>query len=86
MKLSKEEYLRVQSMIVLARKLLEEVPLAAFLEDLEHAESTTPFFDPTLWIEGHHELAKVKKLAQAARALQGCELPLYATKPPVAAE
>lgn len=77
MKLSKEEYLNTQHRLVIARALLDELPLGDFLADIERADAVGPFLDPTLYREGMGELDKVRRLATAALQFQRCELPKY---------
>ncbi len=41
-----------------------DMDLIGYLNAIEHADTIGPIIDPTLWIKGHEQMYKMKKLAE----------------------
>jgi hypothetical protein len=65
-----EEYMQLQTLVVLLCRSINEMPLDKFLARIEKAMSVGPILDPTLYIAGSKHLARLERLAKALRAAQ----------------
>jgi hypothetical protein len=64
------EYLQTQRQLVLLAQIVDSLDLDGFLQRIGVAESVGPILNPTLYTEGAENLARVKGLARACKALQ----------------
>lgn len=69
-KLTEDEYTMVQSQLFTLGRLVRDMPLSAFLEQLSKAEAIAPFVDPTMYRAGIGKLELVKRMAVALRTFQ----------------
>lgn len=69
-KITPEEYETLQSQLFTIARLVRDMPLTAFLEQLAHADSVGPMLDPTAWRHASKRLDLIKRLAEGLRAFQ----------------
>ena len=64
-KMSDEEYLRTQLLILATARSVLNMNLHGFLVRIQSAHSLGPIVDPTLYKQAHIDLSKIEKLACA---------------------
>lgn len=68
--MDKDDYLMTQEKLIILGNLMEGMPLDEFLQAIDRVETVGPIVDPTLWMKGHRNMDKIKRIATAARAFQ----------------
>ncbi len=63
--MNEEEYISVQSQLLLIGRLVQEMDLPAFLAAIHRAETLAPILDPTLLMRGEKNLTHIRNLAEA---------------------
>lgn len=78
MELSNEEYLLTQQKIILFAQLVQDMPLAEFLDRISTAEAIGPMIDPTLYMKAQRNLDAIKDLAGALMKFKAAAVRLRA--------
>lgn len=60
-----DRYSMIQAQIILIANIAAGLDLKYFLQRIETAEAIGPTLNPTLWMQGHKGMEKVKRLAKA---------------------
>lgn len=68
--MTQEEYIEVQSQVLLLGALVRDLDLEGFIAMAERADSVGPLLDPSRWIAARENLALVLTLARKLRAVQ----------------
>ncbi|MCK4624034.1 MAG: hypothetical protein KAV00_01900 [Phycisphaerae bacterium] len=64
------EYLNVQAALMAFSAGIKTLDIEGFLARIGQCETVAPIVDPTLYCQGRGPLAKITRIAQAARAFQ----------------
>lgn len=68
--LDDETYILVQQQITAFAGVVRNMPLRAFLERIDRAESVAPMLDPTLFMRAGKNLAVIKVFAESLLTFQ----------------
>jgi hypothetical protein len=68
--MNEQQYYETQSTLIVLAQIVDGLDLTSFLQCIEHAETVGPVVDPTTYLMAMGKLAKVKRLAEAAKVLQ----------------
>ena len=63
--MEKEEYVRMQTSIIMFADLVCEMDLDEFIAHINHAEAVGPIVDPTLYMQAQESLDKIGRIARA---------------------
>jgi hypothetical protein len=65
-----EQYLNVQSQVLLITTLVKTIPLKEFIEAANKADTLGPIFDPSLWLLANKPLQQITALAKGLKEFQ----------------